>query len=396
VKKVVEDNLTELMECLEFVEDPRVQGRSKHLLIDILVISVCAILCGAEGIVEIAFFGQQKESWLKRFLLLPCGIPSHDTIARVLSIIDPAQMEIAFGEWVETISAGTALKSISLDGKSSNGTERRFNGSSRPLHIVSAYSHELGLTLMESESRSSGLAESEAALDCLRVLNLKGTTIMADAGIGTKKVIAQIREQRGHYLVPVKANSSLSLNEITQCFAKNESKIEKTTEESHGRSVERMCRVLATSQMSEVFLGKWPDAKVIFEITRVRTEKDKRFMIKSTASDGTQSYQRNANETKSSTETIYYVSSLKLDPKQAINEVRKHWQIENKLHWVLDVAFCEDEWTVTTKRLARSLSLIRKIALNLIRVSKTKGSVRGRMKKAGWNDAYLEEILFGS
>ena len=394
-KNLRKDQLSDLIECLQFVEDPRVLGRSKHLLIDILVISVCACLCGAEGVLEIEAFGRQKEDWLKLFLELPNGIASHDTIARVLSLVDPVQMEIAFGEWVQGILLGQEkIKSLSLDGKSTRGTQRKFSHGTRPLLVVSAYAHELGLSLMQSESPSSGLAEAEAALDCLKVLDIKGITVMADAGIAVKKVIHQIREQKGHYIVPVKGNHPAHLQEIIDYLALNKSGSNTTFDQGHGKKEERTCRVLP-AKMTDKFLDYWKDAKTVVEITRVRFEKDKRFIVQKTGSDGKQYYEMNDNETKRTEWTTYYVSSRKLNAKEALSETRKHWQIENNLHWVLDVAFREDHCTVRAKKLARSLSLVRKIALNIIRSSKTKGSVRVRMKNAGWNNNFLENLVFG-
>jgi predicted transposase YbfD/YdcC len=148
--------------------------------------------------------------------------------------------------------------------------------------------------------------------------------------------------------------------------------------------------------MSDRFLGKWPGAKVVFAIARSRSEKDKRYAIQTTGDDGKQTYERNQGTIKKSFTTTYYVSSQQLTPQEALEEVRSHWGIENSLHWVLDVAFREDAWTVKAKRAARNLSLVRKMALNIIRANPYKASVRIKMKKAGWNEDYLEELIFGS
>ena len=164
-KPIDKDQWLELANALEFIDDPRVQGRVTHSLVDVLVMSICAILGGAEGISDIELFGLSKESWLKQFLELPYGIPSQDTIARVLSLVNPKELEVVFREWERDVLGGQKnLKTLSLDGKCSNGTELRFNSTSCPLHMVSAYSHENGLTLCQSEARSSGLAESDTAI----------------------------------------------------------------------------------------------------------------------------------------------------------------------------------------------------------------------------------------
>ena len=154
-KKLSTDQLNVLIDCFESVRDPRVHGRSKYLLIDILIIAVCATLCGAESITDIESFAIAKEGWLRQHLTLSLGLPSYDTIGRVLSIIDHLEMEKAFLSWVQFISQGKA-KSISLDGKCSAGSERSFNRGKRPLNIVSVYSHDLGLSLVETQSKSGG------------------------------------------------------------------------------------------------------------------------------------------------------------------------------------------------------------------------------------------------
>lgn len=396
-KPIDMDQLIELTEALQFVEDPRVQGRVKHLLVDVLVIAICGVLCGAEGIYEIEMFGKAKEKWLRKFLDLPAGIPSHDTIARVMSLVNPDELERVFREWVADVLGGQkSLKSLSLDGKSSNGTERGFNKAHRPLHVVSAYSHDRGLTLCQAESKSSGLAEAEAAIDCLKALSLKGVTVMADAGIATKKVLAQVCLQQGRYVVPIKGNNKPSLTEIEEIFEKAAGAKASQEDAAHGRKEKRSCEVLPSKGMSQTFKDKWPNCRTVFAIRRIRDDKDKRFFLQKTGDDGKQYYEKNDGEVKRTDVTTYYVASLDLTPDQALKEVRKHWQIENGLHWILDVAFKEDDWTVKAKKLARNLSLVRRIALNLVRSSNTKGSVRSRMKKASWSTDFLEQLLFGT
>jgi predicted transposase YbfD/YdcC len=394
-RKVSEEELSELIEALKEVEDPRVVGRSKHLLIDILVLVVCGILCRAETIKEIAEFGHGKLEWLQRFCSLPHGIPSHDTISRVLFLIDPQKLEILFAKWVQSVLAGKAT-SISIDGKSSKGTDRRFNGGTRPLHLVSAYSHEHGLSLCQAASPSSGNAEADAAVECIKQLDLKGVTVTADAGLNSKKVINQIHSQKGHYIVPVKSNHSLCYAELETLFSEYSGKTSTSIDHGHGRHERRKCFVLSPKHMSARFREKWPSAKVVFAISRTRKEKDKRYAIQKTGEDGKQSYERNYGKIKASQTMTYYVSDKALSPQQALSQVRAHWGIENGLHWVLDVAFREDDWTVKAKRVARNLSLIRKMALNIIRANPYKASIRIKMKKAGWNDDYLEELVFRS
>lgn len=391
------NQVAELIECLQFVEDPRVVARSKHLLIDILVISICAVLSGAESVLDIEMFGKEKEKWLRQFLKLPSGIPSHDTIARVLSLIDPIEMEIAFQEWVASVIDQKKIQSISLDGKSTRGTERTFNQGNKGLHMVSAYSHELGLALMEIDSEGRGGGEGPAAVECINSLDLTGVMVLADAGLATKRVVHGIREKKGDYLVPIKRNQALSLETIESFFLTHKESVKLASDNNlgHGRFEERICSLLSADDLNEKFKSQWLDVKVALKVERRRTTEDKRYFVQTKDSSGKHSYEKNDQEIRITTEATYYVSSRKLTAKQALVEVRKHWGIENKLHWILDVAFGEDDWTIRSKTLARSLSLIRKIAFNMIKGSKSKGSVRLRMKQAGWNNAFLEKILFG-
>ena len=164
----------------------------------------------------------------------------------------------------------------------------------------------------------------------------------------------------------------------------------------HERRENPSCETLPAESFSKRFKDQWPNVKTIFAINRYREEKDKRFFPQKTDAEGKQYYEKNTGEVKKSEEKTYYVSSLDLSPAEALTEVRKHWQIENKLHWVLDVAFHEDNCMVRAKILAKNLSLMRKIALNLIRSSNTKGSVRGRMKKAAWSNDFMELLLRNS
>lgn len=375
-------NMDELMECFAYVEDPRVQGRSKHLFIDILVLSICATLCGAESCTEIEEFGKQKEDWLKQYLDLACGIPSHDTIGRVLSIVDPLQLESAFRSWVVGMSTEGKTKRLSLDGKTVAGTDRRFHG--HPLHMVSAYSHELGLTLMQTEANYRGAGEVEAALECLKVLDVKDVLVTADAALSVNRIVDQVRHQEGDYLLPIKGNQKCSKQELESKF-KSQAKSIKTAEsleDNRARHEHRQCELLQASGMSDEFNIKWKDAKTLLRITRKREIRNKDIRL--------------AADTKDRTDVTYYVSSRVIKAKEALAEVRSHWWIENQLHWTLDIAFREDDWKVRAKTLARTLTLIRKIAMNIIRTSNTSGSVRARMKRAAWNNDFLTQVVFGA
>ena len=380
-REVKPENIAELIECLAFVEDPRVAGRTKHSMIDIIVQSICANLCGAQTCTDIADFGEAKFDWLKDYLELANGVPSHDTIARFLSIVDPMQMEVAYTHWVKGI-LDSPLKSISIDGKSVAGTQRRFP--LHPLHLVNVYSHEIGLSLAQTKAINRGAGEIEGALECMKVLDLKDVTVMADAALTTKRFTEAVRNQEGHYLLPIKGNQKLSLKELEEYFRDHKGRVKraKTSEKGHGREEDRMCELLTGDRLSKGFKEKWQDVESVFRITRTRQSANMNLII-------------TEEETKSRTDVTYYISSREWTPKGALAEARKHWGIENNLHWILDVAFGEDDWTVRAEALARSLAVLRKIAFNIAKRSSSKGSIRGRIKAAGWNNEYLAKLVFG-
>ena len=387
------DQLDELIFSLKNVRDPRVAGRTRHLLIDILVLTVVAVLCGAEGVTEIEDFGHQKEKFLRKHLELPGGIPSHDTITRVLSIINPESFESAFASWVSRSLYAEKEDWISIDGKSVNGTERNSIRGARPLHLVSAYSHTSGLSLCQAESTTSGMAEKDAALKCLKQLDLKGVTVTMDAGLNNRQIIDHILENDGHYLTPVKKNHRSALRLLSELFTSNVGETATIEEKVHGRADTRSCSVIPAEKLFVTFSESFPAAVTAIQMTRTRIEKDKSLMTRTKEEDGRWRLEKNQAETKETTSTVYYVSSQKISALEAIEWTRQHWGIENKLHWILDIAFREDDWMVRAKSAARSLSVARKIAFNLIKTSSTRGSVRARMKRASWSDEFLEQLL---
>ncbi len=386
----------------QFVEiaDPRVTARCDHPLINIIVISVCAVLCGAEAVVEIEEFGEQRRQWFEKFLDLTNGIPSHDTITRVFSLMAPRVFEEAFYNWVkETFAAYTKLKRLSIDGKSVNGTKKSFTAGNRALLLVNVYSHELGLVLCQTRAKSSGSGESSGALEMLKLIDPEGALISVDAGLSTRRVTQEIRAQKADYIVPIKGNQRPSVKEIKQLFRQATSKqkernLAETSEKIHGRKEVRQCCVLPCGSASEMFKKQWRDVRTIGFIRRKRSTKDTRFTVQQTDSDGKQFYRLNKSKIKTSEQLVYFVSSKKLKAKEAMHMLREHWEIENKLHWSLDVSFGEDRCRVREKTAAQNLALVRKIAFNIIQADTTKGSKKVKMKRAAWNPQYLETLLF--
>ncbi|MCX6119399.1 MAG: ISAs1 family transposase [Proteobacteria bacterium] len=386
--------LEELIESLSSINDPR-DSRTLHPLMDILVISVLAVMSGAETMADIETFAIEREKWLRKFIELPVGLPSYDTYSRVLSILDPKELDEAFTQWVrDSVLGGVIPETISIDGKSIKGTERRFktvtNG--RPLHVVSAYSHRYGLTLTGESTSTSG-SESISAIECLKRLDIKGSMILADAAFSTNRLAEQIKGQKGDYIFPIKRNQRHSLKEIEDLFAKNSGESANKINDGHGRQEVRTIRVISTDSLSDNFKSQWPGCKLVFELTRTRVAPDRRANIQVTGPDGGKLYRRNTATTKKSQTITHFVCSRVIDASTALSLVREHWGIENGLHWMLDVAFREDNCLVRAKHLAFTLHVLRKIALNMIRSSKTTGSIRTRMKRAALNEKFHEQLL---
>lgn len=356
------------------VPDPRVRNRCKYELIEIIVVSICGVLCGCETWIEIEEFSHERREFFEKFLALKNGLPSHDTLARCFSLLDPEVFQSAFVEWVTKIK-GVKAKSIAIDGKAVSGTHRGFNDGTYPLYTLNVWCHESGLAISQKRASGPGHGEIFAAEECLNSLMLEGTLVTMDAGLAVKRVTDKIRERRGHYLIPIKKNQRHSLKVVDKMFKNKKQKIDiaESSEKSRGRTEKRVTSVMRISCEDHPNLENWQDLASAIKIYRERTD-------------------HKTGELKE--QTYYYISSRKLTARQALREIRGHWEIENKLHWSLDVTFLEDSWKVRQRIAAENLTLVRKICFNLLQKSPGKGSKRLKMKKASWNPDYLEEVLF--
>ena len=359
------------------IPDPRVRKRCKYTLIEVIVISICGVMCGCEGwveIEEIEEFANERVDFFKRFFSLNGGIPSHDTFARCFSLLDPTLFESAFMHWICSVK-GVGEKAISIDGKAISGTHRGFNSGTYPLYLVNVLCQESGLTLSQMRAEGPGHGEIFAAEECLEKLMLEGTLVTMDAGIGVKRISDKIRERNGDYLLPLKKNQKYSLKVVKELFEEKKRKSEdaESSEKGRGREEKRSVRVLKVTTKDHAYLENWKDLKTAIEIKR----------------------ERKVLKTEEKTQqTFYYISSRKLSAFEALKAIRNHWLIENKLHWGLDVSFLEDSWKVRERIAAENLSLVRKICFNFLQKTPGKQSKRIKMKKASWNLNYLETVLF--
>jgi predicted transposase YbfD/YdcC len=352
-------------------------NKARHKLIDILVIAVAAILCGADDWVAIETFGKARKSWFKRFLELPNGIPSHDTIGRVFSLLSTEAFERCFIAWMGSLLDDVG-DVIAVDGKTVRRSHDRSRGRSA-IHVVSAFATDAGVALgqVKTEEKSN---EIRAIPELLKALDIKGCTITIDA-MGCQKAIAeQIIEQEGNYLLSLKGNQGKLHDDVLRVFGEAdavdfrgyEMDYHETSEKGHGRlDLRRYWTLDSREHLSE---GKpWAELKTIAVVESERT----------------------ANG-KTTSEMRYYIGSISNSAKEFARCARAHWGIENSLHWVLDIAFREDESRVRINNAAANLSILRKIALNAVKQDKaTKLGVKNKRLKAGWDDDYLAKLLLG-
>jgi predicted transposase YbfD/YdcC len=361
------------------VADPRCRGKIEHRLTDILVIAVCAVIACAESWNDIALYGRSKLAWLRTFLELPNGIPSHDTFRRVFMLIDPEAFEAGFTAWAGSLVGGFEREVVAIDGKTLRRSFDRKHGRA-PLHLVSAWAGEQDLVLGQRcvDDTSNEITAIPELLDRLA---LKNSIVTVDA-MGCQTAIAERILARGaDYLLTLKANHPLAYEAAAEhfeqhCFrrgAPNRADYD-AFDDTHGRLVRR--RVFASTEAAKLeALSPWPGLHTVLAVETIR------------GVNGT---------SKVEAEIRYFLSSCRDDPAVLARAIRAHWGIENALHWVLDVTFREDDSRVRDRRAARNLAVLRRIAVNLVgRDRSAKASVRARRKKAAWNDDYMLQLLAG-
>src|ERR687883_51148 len=373
--------LEALIKELAAIEDPRCAWKVEHRLIDILAIAVCAVLGEAETFEDIALYGRCKEAWLRRFLALPNGIPSHDTFRRVFMLVDPEAFERCFLGWVRAVfrPGEGAPRQVAIDGKTVRRSFDRKKGRS-PLHLVSAYATEGGLALAQRAAEGKG-GEPAVIPDLLDGLDLRGCLVSLDALACQPGIAERIVAQGGDYLLALKGNRRKAHAEVEAWFAANAFALGASLrpcfdafEDGHGRLVRR--RVFACPDVGVLTtLKDWPGLRAVLAVETIRGI---------------------PGRGKVTAEVRQHLSSAELPPAALAAAIRNHWRIGNGLHWILDVTFREDASRVRERNAARNLGLLRKIALNLARADTTlKASLKGKRKHAGWDDAFMAILIAG-
>ncbi len=361
------------------LEDPRRYNR-RHLLHDIVVIAICAAICGADDWVAVEEFGRAKRSWFEKFLELPHGIPSHDTFGDVFGLLDPEQFRRCFIQWVQAVNEITGGQVIPVDGKKLRRSHDKTLGKNA-IHMVSAWAAENHVVLgqIKVDDKSNEITVIPQLLD---LLEISGCIVTIDA-MGCQKKIARkiVEEKDADYVLALKGNQSGLFEDVKGLFERVQKigfencEYYRTEEQGHGRLEVRECWTVSDPEYLARIrsLADWWGLHTVIMVKSERFVGDKR-----------------------SEESRYYIASLAGDAKQALGAVRGHWGIENKVHWVLDIAFREDECRIRKGHGAQNFAVLRHIALNLLKQEKTaKCGVKNKRLKAGWDESYLLKVLSG-
>lgn len=368
-----------LMTYFDDVSDPRRDQGKRHLLSDMLTLTICGVLSGANTWVEIEEYGESKRKWLESFLELPHGIPSHDTLGDVFARLNPVELEAGFQRWVSSIATAMTDAQIRIDGKVLRGSGDAPKGK-KPLHLVSAWVSEAQLILgqVKTDDKSN---EITAIPELLKSVMVEGALVTIDA-MGTQTEIAQqIVDQGGDYLLAIKGNHKTMLDDLDDLFSGCDEvgfadvphDRAETVNKGHGRIEIRHCQTLADPQYLAYVRrhADWQGLKTLIRIQRERRIND-----------------------QLSTETAYFISSRAASATFFLEAVRGHWAIENQLHWSLDVTFREDHNQTRAGFAAENLALIRRLALLLLkRETSVKVGLQAKRLRAGWHNDYLLKVL---
>ena len=365
-----------LIDHFEKLSDPRVDRTKDHKLIDILVIALFAMICGADNFVAMETYGKSKYEWLKQFLELKNGIPSHDTFARVFARIDPNEFEQCFRDWISSITELMPGEVINIDGKTLKHSTHNGLGK-KAIHLVNAWASEQRLVLAQHKVHER-TNEITAIPHLIKVLELNGCLVTIDA-MGTQTDIAQLLHSKGaDYCLALKGNQRGLFQEVKELFDNAqqtewigiEHSFHRTVEKGHGRIETRRYWTFSAELLSKN-TDKWSGLQSIGIVESVRRMGD-----------------------KTTTAIRYYLNSFASDANRLAIAVRSHWGIENNLHWVLDVAFNEDDCPVHKDNAPENLARLRQIALNLLSKEKTaKIGVANKRLKAAWDNKYLAKVL---
>jgi predicted transposase YbfD/YdcC len=359
---------------LEKIEDPRTDINIKHNLTDVMFLTISAVLSGADGWKSIQEFGDMQLDWLRQHRKFEHGIPRRHCIANIIKALDTEALIMALIDWINTRRQAINKPHIAIDGKVLRGS---WNSSvHNALNVVSAYDVDNGLALYQQSAQSKG-KEGEIARNIIDVLALEGCVVTLDALHCQQNTLDTLANRKADFVVQIKANQSKLYKEVQAHFDAHydtppkQNEID-STDFGHGREENRLVMQLPIT-LSEELRKKWPHVKTVIEVARGRKV-----------------------GSKTTYTSHFYASSLDVDPEYAAKVIREHWHIENRLHWVLDVVFREDELTVSDPDGASHMALFNRVCLNIIRQhTGRKDSMAAKRRGAAWNGDFRSELLFG-
>ena len=372
----MEEKKVGFIDFFKEVPDHRVDRKKLHSVEEILLVTFCGMIAGCDSWNDLELFGSLKIDYLRKYLPYKHGTPSDDTLRRFFRALDPEIFESCFMKWVDAFQINLAEKIVAFDGKTSR---RSFDDDSKPMHLVSAFISELGITLGQIKTADKS-NEITAIPELLYVLDLAGSIVTIDAMGCQTKIVEKIIDKEADYLIGLKGNQG-TLNEDVRTFF--EQKPKKATfsttsecDKGHGRIEVRDCAVTGDIEWLRERHPSWKELNSVIEITSSRDIKG-----------------------EVATEKRYYISSLQPQADKQLTAVRQHWGIENKLHWVLDVTFNDDQCRIRRGNAPRNIAIIKKTALNLLQIikkNKPRVSLKAMRKMAGWDTNFLDSVLMAN
>ena len=355
--------------CFEGLHDPRTGNAGRHDLLEMLMIALCTVLCGGEDCTDMAEFAETKLEFLRGFLKLEHGAPSHDTFSRLFRLLDPEQFRDCFQRFMARF-AEACQGVVAIDGKVLRRSFDKASGKSA-LHMVSAWGCEQQLVLgqIATDAKSN---EITAVPKLLKILSLEGSIVTVDALNCQREIAQQVINQKGGYVMALKGNQGTLHDDVRTFLDDPKIKLSvsaSTVDGDHGR-IETRTAMISTDISWLQEDHKWPGLAAVGKVVRIREMAD-----------------------KTTTETAYYLLSTPMTPERFGEVVRSHWAIENRLHWCLDVTMNEDQMRSRMDHAPQNLAILRHMALNLIRTETSKGSLRKKFRRAAWSDSFLASVL---
>lgn len=365
-------------ECFEELSDPRVEGRCEHQLLDMIMIAVCAVICGADSWVGVETFGKAKENWLSKYLELKNGIPSHDSFGRLFSMLDADAFQKSFMRWVEAVFVVTKGQVIAIDGKTVRRSHDKTIGKDA-IHMVSAWASANGIVLGQRKVDSK-TNEITVIPELLRLLDVANCLVTIDAMGCQKEIVQVIRDEKADYLLQVKDNQANLRQDIEDWFVHGDQQdfhnidmdYHQSVNKTSGRVEIRRCWAIADPVAMEYIrhYDAWADLQSIVRIQRETRVGD-----------------------HVTHDTAYYISSLDHDAQRILEASRHHWAIENSFHWVLDVTFREDDSRIRSGDAPQNMAVLRTLALNILKRDTSKASLKQKRFRAGLDDNFLQQLL---